>query len=510
MTKPQAASPSPRIMAAAAAAANQDAVQPEGSPMRAISVCSDESCHASMVKKALSRAQRENRRLQRRVRYPALALGFLLMAGSMYLAFTSWTSQAQLTLLVRDLLRSLGFISWLCACLPSDRWAPKVGSLLLIILGVKCLIWNTQKVAVYAHQLTDHLEAGQKCHIENEEVDCFLGAYIIGTTSLTYVVMRVWQLPYLAYGLILPSRATMGRLWVGLALPHLAEGITALIAVLPSMVVKMRMGKAICSDMVLCTSLRGVYGLMSGILLMLPGFRRWVHFRLLAASGAFTAAGSIAAFLGSRSAAKVMEVARNTCRYVTLDKVTKQDLMNSSPDSALKRLSVPCHLPDIDAFLSHSWHDSATNKWEALQAWRKSFKSQHKREPRLWIDKYCIDQENIDASLMCLPVFLASCHTLLIIAGESYFDRLWCLEEVFIYLQLSRSRDTIEMLPLCNDLDERIRTFDAEVAQCVKACDRQKLLATIEAGCGDYKTFNADVQDALSYALKKSRWATPA
>ena len=111
---------------------------------------------------------------------------------------------------------------------------------------------------------------------------------------------------------------------------------------------------------------------------------------------------------------------------------------------------------------------------------------------------------------MCLPVFLASCHTLLIIAGESYLDRLWRLEEVFVYLQLSRSRDTIEMLPICNDLDERIRTFDAEVAQCLKARDRQKLLATIEAGCGNYQTFNAHVQDALSYALKKSRWATPA
>ena len=66
--------------------------------------------------------------------------------------------------------------------------------------------------------------------------------------------------------------------------------------------------------------------------------------------------------------------------------------------------------------------------------------------------RYCIDQENIDASLMCLPVFLASCHTLLIIAGESYLDRLWRLEEVFVYLQLSRSRDTIEMLPICQRL----------------------------------------------------------
>ena len=108
-----------------------------------------------------------------------------------------------------------------------------------------------------------------------------------------------------------------------------------------------------------------------------------------------------------------------------MPEVTEKDMMSSSPDPTLKRLSTPCQLQDVDAFLSHSWQDACGRKWEALQAWRKSFKAHHQREPRLWIDKYCIDQQNIEHSLMCLPVFLASCHTLLIIAGETYFDRLW-------------------------------------------------------------------------------------
>lgn len=34
---------------------------------------------------------------------------------------------------------------------------------------------------------------------------------------------------------------------------------------------------------------------------------------------------------------------------------------------------------------------------EALQQWRAAFKAQHQREPRLWIDKYCIDQTDIEA-----------------------------------------------------------------------------------------------------------------
>jgi len=484
----------------------------EGSPKfdRKMSGSSEESSQVKMVKHALSKAQRESSRLQRRVRYPALIIGFLLMGGSMWWVATSWTSSSSLFLFVRDLLRSLGCISWLCACLPSDRWGPKLGSFLLIVLGVKCLIWHTENAAEYAHQLTSHAESGKPCRIENEETNCILGAYTIGSISLMYIVMHVWQLPYLAYGICLPSRATIGRLWVGLALLHLTKGATDFIAVLPALAIQAHMGKTVSKDVVLWTTLHGIYGLVSGVLLMLPSFRRWVHFRLLSASGAYTAATSVAAFLGNRSARKVMEVAQNTCRFVACDKVTQQDLMSSSPDPTLRRLSTACRLQDIDAFLSHSWHDPPLAKWEALQVWRRSFKAQHQREPRLWIDKYCIDQENIEASLMCLPVFLASCHTLLIIAGETYFDRLWCVEEVFVYLQMDRCVDSIEMVPICGDMEERIRTFDVKAAQCFKERDRQKLLATIEAGCGDDETFNQHVNQALSRALRASRWALTA
>ena len=54
---------------------------------------------------------------------------------------------------------------------------------------------------------------------------------------------------------------------------------------------------------------------------------------------------------------------------------------------------------------------SAEEKWVALQEWREDFKKQHNgREPKMWIDKYCIDQDNIEESLACLPVLLAGCN----------------------------------------------------------------------------------------------------
>jgi len=490
--------PSCRIMSAAAAAVNED-----------ISPSSERYCQATMVKRALSEAQRTSRRLRRRVRIPALIIGFLLMGFSIWPVHTSWTSQAAMLVFVRDLLRFLGRMSWLCACLPSDRWAPKIGSVLLLIMGGRCVFWHFRSSFMFAHQLADFYDDGQPCRIEGEEADCWLGAYMIFAKALMFTMMHSWQFPYLIYGLVLPSRACLARLWVGLALVQMTKGITDFLTVLPAQAIRVHLGSPVPSDVVLYTTLHGLSSLVSGMLLLQPGFRRWVYFRLLWAGGAYTAASSVAAFLGSQTSRKVMELAQDTCRFIALDKVTEKDMMSPSPDASLKRLSTPCQLQDIDAFLSHSWQDACGRKWEALQAWRKSFKAHHQREPRLWIDKYCIDQQNIEHSLMCLPVFLASCHTLLIIAGETYFDRLWCVEEVFVYLQMDRNVKSIELLPICQNLANRITTFDAENALCHEDSDRQKLLATIEAGCGDYEAFNTQVQTALLQALQASPWAPP-
>jgi len=45
------------------------------------------------------------------------------------------------------------------------------------------------------------------------------------------------------------------------------------------------------------------------------------------------------------------------------------------------------------------------------------------------------DQQDIDASLACLPVFLAGCKALLVLAGPTYASRLWCVMEIFVYIR---------------------------------------------------------------------------
>jgi len=62
-----------------------------------------------------------------------------------------------------------------------------------------------------------------------------------------------------------------------------------------------------------------------------------------------------------------------------------------------------------------------------------------KRVPRLAPqDKACIDQGNIQQSLACLPVFLAGCQTLLVVAGPTYCSRLWCVMELFTFARSNR------------------------------------------------------------------------
>ena len=140
---------------------------------------------------------------------------------------------------------------------------------------------------------------------------------------------------------------------------------------------------------------------------------------------AAAAAAGVAELLGGRLPDEVLAAARQSFLYVTADKLIQEDMAQSTPDATLHNLAQPGHLGNVDAFVSHSWQDNAEQKWVALQEWREEFKSQHHgREPKLWIDKYCIDQNNIEDSLACLPVFLAGCKKLLVLCGETYLQRL--------------------------------------------------------------------------------------
>jgi len=114
----------------------------------------------------------------------------------------------------------------------------------------------------------------------------------------------------------------------------------------------------------------------------------------------------------------------------------------------LYQLSEHAELGEVDVFLSHSWHDSPSSKWRHLQTWRNNFKVENGREPTIWLDKCCIDQTNVKLNLQCLPVFLAGCNKLLIMAGHTYLSRLWCVVEVFVFLAMGGSPADLELIVL--------------------------------------------------------------
>ena len=134
-------------------------------------------------------------------------------------------------------------------------------------------------------------------------------------------------------------------------------------------------------------------------------------------------------------------------------------------------------------------------------------------------DKACIDQTNIDQSLACLPVFLSGCQILLIVAGPTYCSRLWCMMEIFTFMRMGGAMDRIDVELITHpdqdrvtrafaakrELMEQLATFDAAKAQCFKQADRQRLLAVIEAGFGNFDEFNQSVRIAFDGRMRVQR-----
>lgn len=126
------------------------------------------------------------------------------------------------------------------------------------------------------------------------------------------------------------------------------------------------------------------------------------------------------------SAGRGLELARKKFRCLSFDKIQPNDLKNNKQKgtkNAMFDKTQSAKFGCCDAFISHSWSDNGAQKYEALRSWAEEFQTTNGRQPLLWLDKACIDQNNISNDLMCLPVFLAGCERLLIIAGPTYVER---------------------------------------------------------------------------------------
>eukprot|EP00746_Dinoflagellata_sp_MGD_P157652 gnl/MRDRNA2_/MRDRNA2_86275_c0_seq2.p1 gnl/MRDRNA2_/MRDRNA2_86275_c0~~gnl/MRDRNA2_/MRDRNA2_86275_c0_seq2.p1 ORF type:complete len:495 (+),score=55.37 gnl/MRDRNA2_/MRDRNA2_86275_c0_seq2:197-1486(+) len=176
-------------------------------------------------------------------------------------------------------------------------------------------------------------------------------------------------------------------------------------------------------------------------------------------------------------------------------------------ETGLYAATQPAEMGECDAFLSHSWHDNAQSKLRALSAWASEFEHRNGRTPSVWLDKACINQQDIKNSLECLPIFLSACQRLVICIGPTYAQRLWCVMELFIFIKMGGSVDCVDVLPIEDSREEaleRISQFDAQEAKCFVPDDRQRLLAIIESGFGNFDVFNSLVRQMLTSVVEKN------
>ena len=148
-------------------------------------------------------------------------------------------------------------------------------------------------------------------------------------------------------------------------------------------------------------------------------------------------AGSTESGGGHQSIKALIERSSNLLRGVKFSSLSRELMRSKDPDPLAYALSVPCKSGDIDFFLSHSWSDDGDCKYERLEMVATNFMETNGREPMFWLDKCCIDQNNIKRDLACLPVFQMACSKMLVLCGETYVSRMWCILELYTFFVLS-------------------------------------------------------------------------
>eukprot|EP00411_Alexandrium_monilatum_P037445 CAMPEP_0175402582 /NCGR_PEP_ID=MMETSP0095-20121207/37592_1 /TAXON_ID=311494 /ORGANISM="Alexandrium monilatum, Strain CCMP3105" /LENGTH=524 /DNA_ID=CAMNT_0016701355 /DNA_START=1 /DNA_END=1575 /DNA_ORIENTATION=- len=247
-----------------------------------------------------------------------------------------------------------------------------------------------------------------------------------------------------------------------------------------------------------------------------PGLRQSMHAKVLhrlQGRVAVRAAVTIACLIGGTKPCEAVAQAKARFRAVSVGELAFEDVKESTPDASLRELSAPVELGQCDAFVSHSWHDDPKAKWEALQVWRADFLKRRGREPFIWFDKVCIDQNNIELDLRCLPIFLNGCSRLVMLCGATYLKRLWCITELFAYVHMGCKIEQIELVPVLReskedeDLDEicdAFSCFDVRMCECFKLEDKERMIMAINTAFGCMDNFNGVVRKMSRRVTKTS------
>lgn len=337
---------------------------------------------------------------------------------------------------------------------------------------------------------------------------------------------------------ILPPRAKLRRLWLVLRATTTGTGVVWLVCqcVVPAVLRGASVGLvgdvAFGASLCICGALltRGVRGAVIRSLGNLGSRGATEHQQ----------ASTIASMVGGLSPVRALEAGMSRFRVLPLADLVVNDLLTSS-DTGLFSKTRCVALGECDAFISHSWRDDGNVKFERIGAWAASKQkgsSDSGGSPlNCWLDKACIDQENIEANLAVLPVFLSGCRELLVLDGPTYTSRLWyatapfeaaplapapppklaswerewlpahsserissrrCVIEVYTFVKMGGTRQRIVVQRLSPTVDgTRAKRFHAGHADCFKREDKERLLGIVEAGFGTLAPFNRIMSSVL-------------
>jgi hypothetical protein len=192
--------------------------------------------------------------------------------------------------------------------------------------------------------------------------------------------------------------------------------------------------------------------------------------------------------LGARMlvAHQILDIARRGLQCVDWLNITLELLFNSACAAHHRNLGRLVRVGErIDFFMSHSWYDDPLIKFEKLQELANTFYDKHGRYPTFWLDKVCIDQNAIADGLRALPVYVMACNKMLVLCGETYPQRLWCVWELctlLSFIGVDTAAERIELVSLASpDVFCQLNEFDVSNAHCFDPNEESKLMTVIEA-----------------------------
>mmetsp|Transcript_108610 Transcript_108610/g.315889 ORF Transcript_108610/g.315889 Transcript_108610/m.315889 type:complete len:883 (-) Transcript_108610:120-2768(-) len=191
---------------------------------------------------------------------------------------------------------------------------------------------------------------------------------------------------------------------------------------------------------------------------------------------------------------KLLEVATKHLRCISWDNMSFELMSSSAGGADTFNLSRPVKSGEqIDFFMSHSWHDNAEKKWVALQHHVAQFKKAHGgRSPTFWLDKVCIDQDNISDGLKALPVNVMACKKMLVLLGDTYHHRLWCVWELFTLFSFQSERKVhakIEIADLNDFNKNRSKAVEIEAGGAKNISSKKNLVNKAKSGLEMLQTF---------------------